>query len=220
MKLQLLHGPGLINSRSKLQIIKKQFDISNVVVFGEEINPGEILGSLVTPSLFPDPRLVVLENPSEDLSFDFCGIPDSSTTVLIWLDHEINVKSTLWEAVRKQKGEVLFFGESREITVFPFLDYLAAKDKKAFLELEKLKSAGFDIFYALNMVFYLLRNLVSTPKSAHDFVRKKLIKQRLNFSMQTLQELYRAVLEIEYKLKMGLLDQPQAEYLLITLFVD
>ena len=174
---------------------------------------------MATPSLFSRQRLIVWENPSEDLSFDFSKVSDSLTTVLVWLDHEISLKSALWEAINKQRGEILFFTQAR-ITVFPFLDCLATKDKEAFLEIEKLKSAGFDIFYALNMVFYLLRNLVSTPKNAHDFVKKKLAKQRLNFSVQTLQGLYREVLEIEFKLKKGLLEQSQAQYLLITLFVD
>ena len=70
------------------------------------------------------------------------------------------------------------------------------------------------------MVFYLLRNLVVTPKMAKDFVRRKNEKMRKNFSRGELINLYKSVLEIDFKIKSGLLDIPQAEFSLVSQFMN
>lgn len=218
MKLQLLHGPGLISSRSKLQLIKRQFNPSNVVVFGPEANLQEVLGMLVTPSLFADPGLIILENPPENLTLGSSFIIYPSSLVL-WFDREISSKSPVLESIKKYNGEVLFFDASKETSVFPFLDNLAYKDQRAFLELHKLKAAGFDVFYILTMVFYLLRSLIFIAENAPEFVKKKLAKQRMNFELVDISNLYEDILEIEFKLKKGLLDTPEAEFLIAGKFV-
>ncbi len=209
MTLQLLHGPAINASRRKLQELKKKFSQDNIVVFEEGTDLQVIKGSLVTSPLFPDQQLIILENPSEELSnYTLYSI---SYTLILWFDHEVDTKK--WPGF-----EPLFFPEAREISVFPFLDYLAAKDQNAFLEMEKIKQAGFDIHYCLTMAFYLLRNLVATPKNAPDFVRKKLARQRARFSTEGIENLYKDLLEIDFKLKSGLLEKPQAEFLLVNKF--
>lgn len=209
MKLLLLHGLGIISSRNKLSNLKKEFQ--DITVFEKGSDISQVLGSLVTMPLFENQRLIVLENAPEDFVLD-SSLTTLNSSLVLWFDHEIDPK--------KYSGfEALFFPEAKEISVFPLLDFLAGKDAKAFLEVEKLKSAGFDIFYILTMVFYLLRNLVSTPKNAHEFVKKKLIKQRTNFTLEQIESLYQESLEIEFKLKSGLLDQSQAEFLLINSFI-
>lgn len=219
MKLQLLHGPGIINSRAKLLSLKKDFDVQEVAVFEKDFDVDQALGSLATLPLFSKRRLIVLENPPEDISLDLSLITYHSP-LIFWFDHEISPKSLLFELVKKYQGQILFFEEARETSVFPFLDCLASKDKKAFIELQELKRCGFDIFYILTMTFYFLRNLVSTPKHAHEFVKKKLTKQRANFTLDKIKSLYQGNLEIEFKLKSGFLDQSQAEFLLINSFVN
>lgn len=210
MTLQLLHGSAINASRKKLQDLKSKFNPDNVVVFEEGISVQIILGSLLTPSLFPDQQLIVLENPSADLLN--CNLSAVVCTLILWFDHEVDTKK--WPGF-----EPLFFPEAREISVFPFLDYLAAKDQKAFLEMEKLKQAGFDIHYCLTMAFYLLRNLVSAPKNAPDFVKKKLARQRIKFGSEDIKSLYKDLLEIDFKIKSGLLEKPQAEFLLVNKFI-
>lgn len=219
MKLHLLHGQGIISSRSKLQSIKKGFDPNNIVVFGAESTTEQIIGSLLTPSLFPEDRLIILENLPDDFTPDSLLITDHSS-LIFWFDHEINPKSPLLEFVTRFKGEVSFFDMSKETSVFPLLDCLANKDKKAFLEVQKLKLSGFDIFYILTMVFYLLRSLSATPGKAPEFVKKKLAKQRTNFASEKIVNLYQKNLEIEFNLKTGILDQTQAGFLLVDLFID
>ena len=119
---------------------------------------------------------------------------------------------------KNRNGQILFFPESKEVSVFPFLDYLVSRDKKAFLEIEKLKMAGFDIHYFITMVFYLLRNLVATPKNAKSFIKEKLIRQRKNFTQGKITNLYNDILEIDFKIKSGLLEKSQAEFSLVNKF--
>lgn len=132
MKLQILHGLAINSSRQKLLQIKKKFDPDSVVTFEKGADTKDILDNLVSTALFSSDRLVILENPPEDLSFDSSDSLDSFMTLVLWFDHEIDTK-------KYPNAEVLFFPEAREVSVFPFLDYLAAKDKRAFLELDKFK---------------------------------------------------------------------------------
>ena len=48
MKLQLLHGPGVISSRQKLTSLKSEFG-ENKVVFEKGTDPQAILGAINTP---------------------------------------------------------------------------------------------------------------------------------------------------------------------------
>lgn len=205
----LLHGPAINASRRKLQDIRKKFAADNIVVFEEGADLQIILSSLFTPSLFSDQQLIVLENPPQDLLN--CNLSTVACILVLWFDHEVDTKK--WPGV-----EALFFPEAREVSVFPLLDLLAAKNQQAFLEIEKLKQAGFDIHYCLTMAFYLLRNLVVTPKNAPEFVKKKLVRQRLKFNLEDITRLYKDLLEIDFKLKSGLLEKPQAEFLLFKSF--
>lgn len=225
MKLLLLHGAAIKASRKKLLEEKGKLDPNSVMVFDSGSNMEEVGGALMTPSLFVDEQLFVLENPPEDFT-NYTLYPKSESsqaplipyTLIFWFDHEIGEKKPIMEWVQKKGGQIMFFPESKEISVFPFLDYLAAKDKKAFTEMDKLKKAGYDVHYLTTMVFYLLRNLVATPKGAPQFVKDKLQRQRKNFSPDQLTKLYKNILGFDFKLKSGLLEKEQAEFLLVNLF--
>lgn len=206
----LLHGPAKIASRKQLVELKQKFDPNNAVVYEEGTDLQTILGGLATPSLFSNQGLIVLENPPEDFTgYTLYPIP---YTLVLWFDHKVDTKK--WPDFKP-----IFFPESREVSVFPFLDYLAAGDSKAYLEMEKLKQAGFDIHYFLTMVFYLLRNLANTPKDAPAFVSDKLQRQRKNFSLEKITKLYKDILEIDFKIKKGYLEKSQAEFLLANKFI-
>lgn len=217
MKLQLLHGPAIKASRIKLQQLRNNFNSDNVMVFEKGEDLQTILTNLQSTSLFNDSRLVILENPVEELIFDPLQVADN-LSIVAWFDHQVNEKKPIMDFFKKQKAEILLFEEEREVSVFPFLDLLVSSDNRAFLELEKLKKAGFDIQYIITMIFYLLRNLAATPKNAPSFVRQKLEKQRRNFPEEKIAELYKNILEIDFKIKSGLLDTSQAEFLIIQKF--
>lgn len=210
MKLLLLHGPATSASRYKLQSLRKNFNPDNIVVFDSDASAGQVVADLMTVPMFSEERLIIWENPSEVFKLPTTNLP---ATLVLWFDHEVDVKN--WPTF-----EPLFFPESKEVSVFPFLDFLATGDKRAFLEIEKLKKAGFDIHYFLTMVFYLLRGLVVTPKKSPDFVKRKLAKQRTRFSREDIKSLYKDLLEIDFKLKSGLLEKPQAEFMLVNKFLN
>lgn len=217
MKLLLLHGAGKTASRIKLTNIKKEFDSLDVVVYEEGSDIGQILANLSTLPLLSNERLIILENPPEDF-INYSLYPNPYSLVL-WFDHEVSPTKPILKWVKESHGQVLYFPESKEVSIFPFLDYLADDDKKAFLELEKLKKGGFDIYYFITMIFYLLRNLVATPKNAPHFVRDKLTRQRKNFDLGKITQLYKQILEIDFKIKSGLLEKEQAEFMLVNKFI-
>lgn len=209
MKAVALHGPAISASRKKLVEIKQKFDTNDVVTFEKGSEISDILASLQTVSMFEENRLVILENPPDDFALDYTLYPVSCTLVF-WYDHEI-------KKIPKSV-QILFFPEAKEISVFPFLDKLGNKERSAFLEMDKLKKAGYDGQYLITMVFYLLRNLVATPKIAKEFVKNKNVKMRKNFSSEELVNLYKFVLELDFKIKSGLLELKQAEFSLVNLF--
>lgn len=227
MKLLLLHGPAINSSRNKLKELRNKFPSDSVMVFEKGEDMGAILTNLQSNSLFEEERLVIVENAPEDfINYTLYPKSDSSQaslipcTLALWFDHELSLKKSVLEWVKKARGEIFFFPEAREVSVFPFLDYLTVKDQKAFLELQKLKEAGFDIQYLITMVFYLLRNLAVTPKNAPQFVKDKLVRQRKNFDLEKITKLYRDIIEIDFKIKSGLLENSQAEFLLVNRFMN
>ena len=218
MKLVLLHGPARVASRKKLLDLKQKFDPNNVVVFEEGSNIKDIADNLVSTSLFSDERLVILENPDENLTFDSYD----SLTLVLWFDHEVGEKKPIMEMAKKEKGEIIYFPEGREISVFPFLDLLATRSPKAYLELNNLQKTHekfSDNQYLITMILYQLRNLVTPSKTAPGFVKQKLEKQRKNFTTEELVNLYKFVLDSDYKIKSGLMDNSQAEFLIVNRFI-
>ena len=213
MKLQLLHGPAITSSRKKLLEIKGKFDSENIIIFEKGSDTSQIMDSLGTTPLFGEEQLAIFENPSEELTAKLLTINYKLLTIILWFDKEIDVK-------KFPGAEVSVFPESQEVSVFPFLRLLGGKDPKAFLELEKLKRAGFDSQYFITMILYLLRNLVSTPKKAVEFVRNNNEKMRKNFTRRELLNLYKNILEIDFKIKKGLLETEQAEHLLVSRFLN
>lgn len=217
MKVLLLHGPARVASRKKLLDLKQKFEVNNVVVFEEGSSNKDIADNLVSTSLFSDERLIVLENPPDD--FTVSTLDSRDLTLLLWFDHELSDKSFTLKWVKENKGEILNFEESKEISVFPFLDLLAVGNIKAFLEMKKLKMAGYDIFYFNTMVIYLLRNLINTPRNVPHFVADKLQRQRRNFDLEKITKLYKDILDLDFKLKKGLIEKDQAEFILVNKFL-
>lgn len=222
MKVVLLHGPAQINSRSKLLGLKSEFKSGSIVTFPAGSSLQDILGAVSTPSLLSEDQLIILENPSEDLIFPRLSTA-SSLSLILWFDHEVSTKKPILDLVKKNNGQILFFPAEKEASIFPLLDFLANRDKAAFLELAKLQKTHekfSDLQYLITMIFYLLRTLLVTPVGAPSFVRQKLDKQRKNFSPEELKNLYQLVLETDFKIKSGLLDLKQAQFQLISSFLE
>ncbi len=208
MKPLLLHGPAINASRKKLTEIRQKFNSNNIVIFEKGSSVSDILAYLQTVSMFTEERLIIVENPGENFVFG----PDIN--LVLWFDKEIDTKK--WP-----DAQVLFFLEEKEASIFPLLDQLGNRDIKAYLELEKRnQTSPNDTQYILTMVYYLLRSLVVTPKAAHDFVKQKNARMRKNFSEQELINLYKFILDLDFKIKFGLIETSHAEFLLVNEFIS
>lgn len=184
-----------------------------MVVFEKGSEISEILTNLQSVAMFEGERLIIWENSPEEVLKDLPHTPyPIPHTLVLWFDHEV-------KQLPEKDFEILFFPEAKEVSVFPFLDMLAAGRKEAYLELKKLKDGGYDIQYIITMIFYLLRSLAVTPKNAPPFVKNKLSKQRERFKEGELIGLYRFILETDFKIKSGLLEPTQAEFLLVNKFI-
>lgn len=217
MNLHLLHGPGIISSRKQLINIKSQFSNNNVIWFDQASSSQQVFSALNTLSLISEPRLYIFENLPDSLSFENYQI-EADDCLVFWYGKELDEKNKIHQFIKKNQGNINFFSESAEITIFPLLDYLGNKDKRAFLELTKVKKLNFDLQYIITMILYLLRNLATLPKGP-EFIRRKISQQQKNFTPTQIKNLYQSVLEIDYKFKNGLLDSAEAEFQLINGFL-
>jgi hypothetical protein len=132
---------------------------------------------------------------------------------VIWASSELDTKKI------PKNTEVLFFPEAKEASIFPLLDLLGSRNTQAFVEVNRTRPDGTDTQYMITMIFYLLRSLTITPKNAPPFVKQKIAKQRANFTDRELTDLYKYVLENDYKIKMGLIESAQAEFNIISKFM-
>lgn len=215
----LLHGPAIEASRKKLLEIKQKSG-GNVITFEKDASISEILENIQTVSMFEGERLAIIENVSEELIPKILNINNNQLTIIFWFDKEIDPVKIGVDTKKFPNFQVFFFPEAKEVSIFPLLRLLGGRSNQAFLELNKLKDAGFENQYFITMILYLLRNLVSTPKKAVDFVRQNNERMRKNFSRDELINLYKQILEIDFKIKKGLLEPDHAGYLLISRFFD
>lgn len=211
MKLLALHGPAIESSRKKLGEIKSKFDFVNIVVFDPSADSGQVLDTLQTVSLFNGEQLIILENPEENF-LDQLSVVNDQLTIVLWFDKEVDPN-------KFSNAQVFFFPEAKEVSVFPLLRLLGGRKVEAFIEMKKLKKAGFENQYFITMILYLLRNLVATPKKAAEFVRRNNEVMRKNFTKDELVNLYKNILEIDFKIKKGLLEDEQAEFDLVKEFL-
>ena len=82
----LLHGPAITSSRKKLLEIKKKFDENSVVVFDPSASSGQVMANLQTVSIFEGERLIIWENPPDEVVKEFSSYtlnPNPSNNVVI-----------------------------------------------------------------------------------------------------------------------------------------
>ncbi|MFH1460902.1 MAG: DNA polymerase III subunit delta, partial [Patescibacteria group bacterium] len=118
-----------------------------------------------------------------------------------------------------------------DVNIFKTLDALAQRDKKtAFKLIHQHLEQGENEIYLLSMLAYQVRTLIKlkdlvekgTPyynlarkAGLHPFVVKKSSQQLRNFTLEQLKKIYRYLLEIDWKIKVGRLDGQTALDLLV-----
>ena len=217
MKLFIFHGPGTVSLNSKVLDLKKNFEKASITeVDGKDMSEKELKNLLSQGSLFYEARLIVIDNPP---LFDFQNSLSDDVTVILKFSKILPSNSVILREAQKKGAQILSFSEEKDISVFPFLDALVAKDPKAFSLFEPLlKEYGGQ--YLLTMIAFSLRRLINPPKSLPPFVLKKIQDQRKNFPQESLKNLYKAVLESDLKIKTGVLEEETAMKLLSHRFLD
>lgn len=208
MKIIILHGNALVAQSEKIRQLKKEFGSFEILEFsGKEKDFQEVLPILATPQLFSSERLIILDNFDEK-NIDLEKLPqDESLTLVFKFSKPLNSSSPLLKTATKFKSQIIPLSEKDESSIFPFLDDLSNKNAKAaFSKMDKLyEELGFQ--YILTMIFYMLRRLILPTKSLPPFVLKKLESQKLNFPKPKIIKLYRKVLETDFKIKSGLMEE-------------
>lgn len=204
MKLILVHGNFQDALLKKVSEIKKGFDSLSI----SEIS-GIQTFSFSSPSLFSQKRLIVLENPDIKMVEQSVAQNDPDLTILIKFSKNLEKTSPVLKKVLEVKGEILSFDETSETSIFPFLDMLGNKNPRSFIEFEKnYNEMGGQ--YLLTMLAYFLRRMVQKPKLGSDFMRQKIESQKKNFSLKKITNLYRDIIETDFRVKQGLIEEKLA----------
>lgn len=202
MKLYIFHGVGVRALSQKVSSIKKEFNPLMVTeINGKEVRWQEARVKLANQSLFQSKRLVILEDPSDIKISEIAQ--DEHLTLMLIFSKTLPTSSPL---LKTPQATIINFTEVTERSVFPFLDRLAEQNPKSLIELEKLYQE-YGSQYLLTMVAYLLRRMIQTPKNLPPFAVKRLSKQKQLFPLSRLIRLYKLVLETDFRIKSGLLDE-------------
>lgn len=210
MKLILLHGNFQDALLKKLSQIRKSFDPLSITEISE-VGAGF---SFSSPGLFFEKRLIIIENPDIKIVEKVLLEKDPDSTILLKFSKPLEKSSVVLKRVLDSKGEVLNFDVTNQTSIFPLLDMLGTKNKNTFKEFEK-NYTQFDGQYLLTMLAYFLRRMVQKPKSASDFMRQKIESQKRNFDLKKIKDLYKEIIETDFKIKQGLIEEKLGVTLLV-----
>lgn len=204
MKVALLYGPGEVGKRDQLVEFKSAFKGEVVVIDLKTQSLAELDNILHAISLFDTAaRLIVAENTPESL--DLTKIQNALADGLVLLAGNLKSSSKLLESAKEVNAKIYSFEGEKEVTAFAFLDMLIEKDKGAFRELEKLFNEFGGVYILMMIAYGLRRNILPLPSSS--FAAGKITRQRVNFSMDDWQRLYKMVLDTEYRIKSGVVPE-------------
>jgi DNA polymerase III delta subunit len=215
MKLIVLSGNAVIAIKNKIGQIKKEFDpLSTLSLSGKGTSTDEIILQTSTPALFSEKRLVVIEDIDDKFPVDRLSGDDELTVVLV-ISKALTPTSELLKSVNKMGGQSLVMTEKDETSIFPFLDKLGNKDKSAFSEVDQIiDELGGQ--YLLSMILYFYRRMIVENSKTSDFMKGKIDKQKKNFDIEKLKDLYDFSLDVDYKMKNGLMEEKMGLTLVIN----
>ncbi len=206
MPIILFHGNGLTAISRAVSQFRSKFDSLAISDFnGKNQSFEQVLMALGTIDLFSNARLVILENFSEKTDLSLIQT-DDKTTVLIRSQKALGAASILLKSAKSIGAQIQEFSEADEISIFPFLDLLGDKKQLAYVQLEKVY-VEYGSQYILTMLYYFYRRMLVIPKKTPSFALQKLERQKQNFSKEIIQQLYQFTLEIDFKIKSGLIDE-------------
>lgn len=210
MKLILLHGSHQVAVVNKLTEIKKNFDSLSITEMSDSFN-----SQISSGSLFSQNRLVILENPDLKSVEKALNESDPNLTIVLKFSKSLEKSSPILKKLSDTKVEIFVFNDIEQNTIFPFLDMLGSKSKSSLKEFEK----NYNLFaaqYLLTMLAYFLRRMIQKPKSTSSFMLQKLESQKKNFPKDKIRLLYKEIIETDFKIKQGLIDEKLGMTILIN----
>lgn len=218
MSLFLIHGSDTVSCESKLTQLKKELNSADTVFLnGEKMDWQDINFEVSSAPLFSERRLMVLKDPKDNFLPEKIILPDNNFLVLFF-SKELPVGSNFLSGDSSREMKIFKFSKFPDMSIFYFLDLLADGSGKALVELEKLykNSSG---QYIITMVFYLLRRLIIGVKSQSGFAQQKQKKQEQNFSREKIEDLYKTCLDIDFKIKIGELEEKFGLFFIVQKFL-
>jgi len=121
----------------------------------------------------------------------------------------------------KEKDIEMMVKPKYETNVFDTIDAIAAKNKKKAIELLKEHAEkGDSVLYLLAMVASQIRNIIAVKSGSsagmHPFVLRKATYQAKNFSLDDLKRIYQKIVDLDFEIKVGKIDQDMALDVLIS----
>lgn len=215
MPILIYHGNGLTAISRAVSDLKARFEAMSITEMnGKTSSFGEVKMVIGTGGLFADSRLIVVDNISESTDLSTLTA-DDATTVVFRFNKKVAATTTFLKTAKEIKAKIQEFSEADEISIFPFLDMLGEKRVSAFAEFEKVY-AEYGGQYIFTMMYYFFRRMIVKPKTSSSFALQKLEKQKKNFPLEKIKQLYKDVLETDFQIKSGLIE----EKLGLTLVVE
>ena len=217
MNLKLIHGGDFVRSHQKILEIKKSFDpLSIVELKGEGLDIKTLDDSIKSISFFSSQRLILIDNPPTN--FKFSEIPKIDDVTLVFIfSKDLPLSSEILEDAKSCQSDIFYFPKKSMVNIFSFLDLVIEEKKDAVYRLEQVY-AEYGAQYLLTMLTYSLRRLILPSKSSSKFAMEKQEKQKKSYSLEKIKKLYELILDLDFKIKSGMIDEKLALSLLVHNF--
>lgn len=218
MKIVIIHGGDTVTSLKKLSVIKGQFsNFSLLQINGKDLDVNQLRDRLASLDLFSLKQLIIVENPPELI--DLSEVDNQSENIVVfYFSKSLSARSKILNFPKTLSVEVLSFSKRETVTVWPFLDLIFSQNPRSFIELEKLLME-YGGQYILTMLTFGLRRLILPSKSAGGFNEQKILNQKRNFTIDKIRYLYWLILDSDFKIKSGLIEEKIAITRLLEKFL-
>ncbi|MDD4531622.1 MAG: DNA polymerase III subunit delta [Candidatus Pacebacteria bacterium] len=139
----------------------------------------------------------------------------------LWqMENEIRKLANYSKEIKEKDVEAMV-KPKYETNVFDTIDAIAAKNKKKAIELLKEHAEkGDSPLYLLAMVASQIRNIIAVKSGSgsgmHPFVLRKATYQAKNFTIEDLKRIYQKIVDLDFEIKVGKIDQDMALDVLIS----
>lgn len=196
--ITILHGDNIFASRKELDRIKTSFEGEIISLDGKKLSETDFVQATQSQSLLQENRLVVVENLLSDKNRKISNFLNINDDLIFWEDKELG--KTVLDEFKEVKTKVLLF--KTPTTIFKFCDALSPKNGPNLVTLlrECLKTGEPEyVFIMIVRQFRLMLN----PGGSAPWQQAKMMSQSKSFGQGRLKEIYKQLLEIDYKTKTG-----------------